>query len=65
MTYIQVSAEMVPRLNKLIKKVKRIVPSQTRMGNLFDGIGTTERLAIRNILLKAYVISLMYPYFAP
>lgn len=65
MTYIQVSAEMVPRLNKLIKKVKRIVPNQTRMGNLFDGIGTTERLAIRNILLKAYGISLMYPYFAP
>ena len=34
------------------------------MGNLFDEIGTIERLAIRNILLKVYVISLMYPYFA-
>ena len=44
--------------------IERNDPSQTRMRNLFDGIGTTERLAVWNILLNTYIISLMYPNFA-
>ena len=44
--------------------VERNDPSQARMRNLFDGIGTTERLAVWNILLNTYIISLMYPNFA-